>query len=138
MSKKRYDLHLMIALTRGNNDLILKIVHLFLRETPRLLNLLEKAYLTKDLVRFTELANEIRPSFGYFSIREIEADLELAEQLAYINISGGTMKELIERIMRNAASVIQEMEYEFSPDGDRCKTRLQIPIIAPVSPGTER
>ncbi len=112
MCKKSYDLQLIMSITRGRSELVLKIMQLFIRNTPYLLRQLELAYIEKDLLRFKNLVYEIRPSFGYFSIREVESDLEMAERLAFINLSGRSMNELINRILIKANCVMREMEIE--------------------------
>lgn len=117
MCTKKYDLKLMISISRGNVDLVRKLIRLFLRNTPCILKNLEYAHKAQDFHSFRSLVNEIRPSFGYFSIRDVEADLELAERLAYINFSGSELGELMKRIMSNAEGVMREMEQELTQPG---------------------
>lgn len=128
MPKKSYDLQLMVSISRGNNELVQKLIRLFLRNTPGLLSQLEMAYKGGELHRFKELVNEIRPSFGYFCIREVEADLEMAERLAHINFTDKSMGDLIKRIMLNANAVIAELaadlqQFGIQPDkNNHCAT----------------
>jgi hypothetical protein len=107
----------MISISRGNDELLRKLIRLFLRNTPCILKNLEYTYKAQDFLSFRSLINEIRPSFGYFSIRDVEADLELAERLAYINFSGRELGELMKRIMSNAEGVMREMEQELTQPG---------------------
>lgn len=117
MCNKKYDLQLMVSISRGNDELVRKLIRLFLRNTPVILKNLEHAYKAQDFHSFRSLVNEIRPSFGYFSIQEVESDLEMAEQLAYINISSRELNALMKSIMRNAERVMCELEQELNQPG---------------------
>ena len=114
MPPKKYDLDLMISITRGNDELLRKLIQLFLRNTPGILKKMKLAYTAKDLPHFTTLINELKPSFGYFRIRNIEADLEKAEKLAYINMNSTELFKLIKGITTNAEGILSEMERDFN------------------------
>lgn len=114
MPPKKYDLELMISITRGNDELVRKLIQLFLRNTPGILKKMKLAYTAKDLPHFTTLINELKPSFGYFRIRNIEADLEKAEKLAYVNMNSTELFKLIKDITTNAEGILREMELDFN------------------------
>lgn len=114
MPPKKYDLDLMISITRGNDELLRKLIQLFLRNTPGILKKMKLAYTAKDLPHFTTLINELKPSFGYFRIRNIEADLGKAEKLAYINMNSTELFKLIKCITTDAEGILSEMEHDFN------------------------
>ncbi len=113
MQEKMYSLELIQSISRGNAALIKKLITVFIEQTPDSVSRMKAAYIKKDFTTFKTLAHKVKPTFGYFGIKEVERDLQLIELLAGIGMSSEELSLLILKIEETTQKVVDEMKTDF-------------------------
>lgn len=101
------------SLSRGNSELIRKLISLFVTQTPEFVREMHQAYKEKDFATFKTLVHKIKPTYGYFGIKEIERDIQLIELLAEMGISSDELELLLRKIERTTKNVVDEMKTDY-------------------------
>lgn len=114
MKEKTYSLELIQSISRGNTELIKKLICVFVEQTPDSVNRMKAAYMNKDFTTFKTLAHKVKPTFGYFGIKEIERDLQLIELLAGIGLTSEELTLLMHKIEETTHKVVEEMKTDFN------------------------
>lgn len=101
--RKLYDLVKLYEMSRGDDQFVLKMVKLFIEQTPIAIIELKRAFYNKDLSRIGKIAHRIKPSIeimgmdnGLKLIAEIQ--LQLLESKLDINTTEGLVLELEQMI----------------------------------------
>lgn len=113
MQEKTYSLDLIQSISRGNPDLIKKLICVFVKQTPELVQRMKAAYMNKDFINFRILANQVKPTFGYFGIKETEKDLQLINLMAGIGIPSEELFLLMQKLEETTSNVVEEMKTDF-------------------------
>ena len=108
-----YDLSSLIAISRGNEIFIQKMVKLFCEQTPPLIEEMISAYLANNLEKMGDLAHKIKPTFDNLNIRLLKQDIRTIEKAGKANIALPDLKELLEKIDQTIAQVIHKMKQDF-------------------------
>jgi two-component system, sensor histidine kinase len=114
MPEELYSLRLVKTLSRGNDEIIRKLIHVFAEQTPQSIEEIKVAYKSKDHSTIQSLAHKIKPTFGYFEIKESEKELEIIEMLASLNELSDEMENRIKRIEKTTKKVIAEMKADLN------------------------
>ncbi len=101
------------SLSRGNSELIRKLISLFVTQTPEFVREMQEAYKEKDFVSFKNLVHKIKPTYGYFGIKEIERDIQLIELLAEMGINSDELESLLRKIELTTKKVVDEMKTDY-------------------------
>ncbi len=101
--RKLYDLVKLYEMSRGDDQFVLKMVKLFIEQTPIAILELKRAFYNKDLLGIGKIAHRIKPSIeimgmdnGLKLIAEIQ--LQLLESKLDINTTEGLVLELEQMI----------------------------------------
>jgi len=108
-----YDLSSLKALSRGNDAFILKMVNLFCEQTPPLIEEMISSFKANDLEKMGALAHKIKPTFDNLNIQLLKQDIRTIETAGKENRALPNLKELLEKIDRTVAKVIQQMKQDF-------------------------
>jgi HPt (histidine-containing phosphotransfer) domain-containing protein len=114
MPEELYSLRLVKTLSRGNNEIIRKLIDVFAEQTPQSIEVIKAAFKSKDHNIIQSVAHKIKPTFGYFEIKETEKQIEVVEMLASMNELSPEMEEMIRRIEKTLAEVIAEMKADLN------------------------
>lgn len=109
MPETLYSLRLVKTLSRGNDEIIRKLIHVFAEQTPQSIEVIKAAYRSKDYSIIQSVAHKIKPTYGYFEIKEAEKEIEVIEMLASLKEMSAEMEDMIRRVEISTANVIAEM-----------------------------
>jgi|WetSurMetagenome_2_1015567.scaffolds.fasta_scaffold716545_1 two-component system, sensor histidine kinase len=113
MPEQLYNTDLIQSLSRGNSELISKLINLFVNQTPAFVREMHQAYREKDFATFKNLVHKIKPTYGYFGIKEIERDIQLIELLAEMDVISDELELLLRKIERITKNVVDEMKTDY-------------------------
>jgi HPt (histidine-containing phosphotransfer) domain-containing protein len=113
MPEQLYSTEMIQSLSRGNSELLRKLISLFVNQTPEFVREMHQAYKEKDFTTFKTLVHKIKPTYGYFGIKEIERDIQLIELLAEMCVTSDELELLLRKIERITNNVVVEMKSDF-------------------------
>lgn len=113
MPEHLYNTDMIQSLSRGNSELIRKLISLFVTQTPEFVREMHQAYKEKDFATFKNLVHKIKPTYGYFGIKEIERDIQLIELLAEMGVTSDELELLLRKIERATKNVVDEMKTDY-------------------------
>ena len=112
MSEKLYKLDLLKKLSHNNNEVIRKLIHVFMDQAPKAVEEIKAAYKAGKFNLVSTTAHKIKPTFGYFGIEGIEKDIEMIELLAKFEVANPEIEKLICRLEIITKAVIDEMKLD--------------------------
>ncbi len=113
MEDKLYSLDRINSISRGNPELIKKLINLFIVQALESVNGMKIAYMNKDFSTFRCLAHKVKPTYGYFGIKDIEGHLQMVEMLTRIKFSADEITHLMLEIEEITDKVVEEMKSDF-------------------------
>lgn len=113
MPEQLYSTDMIQSLSRGNSELIRKLIRLFVIQTPEFVREMHQAYKVKDFATFKNLVHKIKPTYGYFGIKEIDRDIQLIELLAEMGVTSDELELLLRKIEQITKNVVDEMKTDY-------------------------
>ena len=113
MDKDKYiDLNLnkLINMSRGDNSFLEKIICVFLEETPKSIELLNKHYNNKEYDRIRAVAHKMKPSIDLLDIELIKQDIRDLENYAESKTNIKKIQRLIEKITTICNTVVSQLK----------------------------
>lgn len=104
-NEELYDLSQLIAISRGNDAFVKKMVDIFCTETAGMLNEMTQAYYAGDLERMGELAHRIKPSIDNLKISTLKQTIRDIEKMG----SGEMVAAGLEEALDNTARIINDV-----------------------------
>lgn len=115
MPEVLYSLSLMKKLAHNNQEIIRKMIQVFLVQVPVAVAEIKAAYTAGKFELVSSLAHKVKPTFGYFAIG-VEKDIEMIELLANLEEDTQEIRRLINRLESVTNQVIAEMEEDLAAD----------------------
>lgn len=111
---KCIDLTYLTTRTKGNPELMLEMISLYLDQTPPLLDILKKSEQNKDWDSLYAAAHKLIPSFSIFGISgEIENRAKKIQELARSKIQTDALPTLIAQVDRICRQACTELQNEY-------------------------
>lgn len=79
--EKLYDMTKMLELSRGNMDFIVKLVKLFVEQTPDAVIAMQQAFEKADYVALGKVAHRVKPSIDNLGIHLLKNDIRFLEKV---------------------------------------------------------
>lgn len=112
-TEKLYNLNSLNNLSRGNSEFVLKMIHLFIKQTTDEIENISKALIVDDFPEVSRLIHKIKPSIESLGITSILKEIRLLEKVA----NEATEKEqitalfsIIKPTLLQVISLLQENE----------------------------
>lgn len=86
-NERLYDLSQLIAISRGNELFIKKMVDIFCEQTPVSLNEMEEAFLANNLEKMGGIAHKIKPSIDNLNIIPLKQIIRDIEHIGKVKIA---------------------------------------------------
>lgn len=80
---KLYDLELIHKMCRGDEEKIIKMVHVFIEQISESIDEITTAYSEKDFTRIERLVHKIKPTLTYFGVATLEKEAHSLENLLH-------------------------------------------------------
>jgi HPt (histidine-containing phosphotransfer) domain-containing protein len=108
-----YDLSQLIAISRGNELFVKKMVDIFCDQTPVLLNQMEEAYHSNELERMGEIAHKMKPSIDNLNITPIKQVIRNIEHTGKENTAGQDLTKTFAQTREIITRVIEGLRKDY-------------------------
>lgn len=110
--EKLYNLDYLLQFTRGNNELIGKLIHEFVVQTPKAVEEIKEALTAGDLKTIRALAHKIKSNIDIFGISGLKTEIRKIESLAGEDQETPELKPLIDRLDDIVKKVVNDLVME--------------------------
>ncbi len=114
MSEKMYDLTGLRVISRGNEAFVIKMVNMFIDQTPLHLADMKKRYNDNDYKGMAAVAHKIKPSIdnmGIVSLKEVIREIEKAGKT---NTADDRIPGLLQTVVTDISKVVDALQHEFA------------------------
>jgi HPt (histidine-containing phosphotransfer) domain-containing protein len=108
-----YDLSQLIAISRGNEVFVKKMVDIFCEQTPVLLTQMEEAFHTNDLERMGEIAHKMKPSIDNLNIIRLKQVIRDIEHTGKEKIVGADLNETFAQIRAMVTRIVDSLRKDY-------------------------
>ena len=108
-----YDLSQLIAISRGNELFVKKMVDIFCDQTPVLLNGMEEAYHSNDLERMGEIAHKMKPSIDNLNITLLKQVIRDIEHAGKEKAAGQDLTETFAQIRTIVTRIVESLRKDY-------------------------
>jgi hypothetical protein len=108
-----YDLSGLIAISRGNELFVKKMVDIFCDQTPVMLKALLEAYYANDLEKMGEIAHKLKPSIDNLKIVPVMQAIRIIEKSGAGEVGGSNLKQILSETETTLANVIGLLREEY-------------------------
>jgi PAS domain S-box-containing protein len=112
--KSVYSLDKLRAMSRGNNGFILKMVNMFVEQTPEAIGKIKEHFYKGELDQIKGIAHAVKPSIDILAIQECTEDIRSLEQCMSKNLSKKEIEELILRIENRINLILPDLQKTMS------------------------
>lgn len=112
--KELYNLTMVIEMCRGNQDLVLQLIKVFIQEISKSVEQLNVASEEANIVKIKEEIHKVKPTLTYFGTGEIRNELLNLESLVRRNSPVYELVESIYAINRITKITVTKMKKDFS------------------------
>lgn len=113
MPEALYSLSLLKKLAHNNQEIIRKMIRVFLEQAPAAVEEIKAAWAAGKLELVSSIAHKIKPTFGYFAI-PVEKDIMMIELLSNLEEDMPEIKKLIDRLEAITNKVMAEMKEDLA------------------------
>jgi two-component system, sensor histidine kinase len=108
-----YDLSQLIAISRGNELFVNKMIDIFCEQTPVLLNQMEEAFHSNDLERMGEIAHKMKPSIDNLNITRLKQVIRDIEHTGKEKTAGQELTETFAQIRAIVTRVVEGLRKDY-------------------------
>lgn len=108
-----YDLTIMKSFSKGNDDFIRKVVHLFCSQTPMVMDEMIQAYESGDLQLVGTLAHKLKASLDNFNIHSLKDIIRTIEITGIENQTTPDLSNMIQFTRKTILQVVEQMRIDF-------------------------
>lgn len=109
-----YDLHMIYKMCQGNENQVLKLIEIFIRQVSKGIKEIKTAYSQNDLPRIKRAIHYTKPSLTYYGTFELEKRLFQIETLVDKKKATNNLYFKISRLETLTNEVIDKMKWDFS------------------------
>lgn len=119
-SDKEEEIEELFNLTRlkkmvdGSDEMVKKMVMMFLEKTPALLEELKKSWVQGDLALLSKIAHKLKPTLDVMSIDKLHNEIRMIETYAHQGINHPQMKNWIEKVTDICHQIFAQLEQKVS------------------------
>jgi HPt (histidine-containing phosphotransfer) domain-containing protein len=108
-----YDISDIQAISRGNNDFILKMLKMFVDYTPHNVKEMKERYSIKDLTGMGELAHSIKPTIDSMGIASIKDTIREIEKNGRDKNDNAELPALLDKIETTINDVVAAVKQDY-------------------------
>ena len=108
-----YDLSQLIALSRGNELFVRKMLDIFCDQTPIMLKLMLDAYHAKDLEKMGEIAHKLKPSIDNLQIVAATQKIREIEKIGSGELESADLKKILHETEIALTNVVSLLKKEY-------------------------
>ena len=111
--EKLYDLSAIRAISRGNEIFVLKMVNMFMEQTPAQVAEMETKYHHGDYRGMAAKAHKIIPSIDNMGIVSLKKTIREIEKIGKAGTAGDSLGDLLQTVSKSISQVIDALQKEF-------------------------
>jgi HPt (histidine-containing phosphotransfer) domain-containing protein len=104
------DLSYLSSLANGSTEFIQQMISVFMEQTPKALDTIDKSMENKDWGSLAAVAHKIKPSFAFMGIKELESVICDIEDSARKQENLDTLPANIQKVKDTCAVAMKELE----------------------------
>lgn len=104
------DLTYLKQVSNGDNNFIIEMIDVYLRETPEAISNLENHLKNKEWQKFRAVTHKMKPSFSFFGLKELYATVDSMEEYADKEIHLELLPKLIVKVKQTCTKAMKELE----------------------------
>jgi PAS domain S-box-containing protein len=108
-----YDLAAIRAISRGNENFVIKMVNMFVEQTPVQVAQMELHYHHSDYKSMAAIAHKIRPSIDNMGIVSLKEAIREIERIGKTGLDADGLAGLLQQVSTVLRSVIESLQEEF-------------------------
>ena len=112
LPKVLFSLEKLKEMSRGNNSFVIKMVKLFVDNTPNSISKIRVHYENEEFDKLRAIAHSIKPSIDVLSIHEISSEIRIIETFSLEHTSYLELGLLITKVELTIAKVIEDLKFE--------------------------
>ncbi len=108
----KINLNYLKQIAEGNDTFIIEMIELFLNKTPEALEEMEACFQKQNWQELRALAHKIKPSYGYFGLPELQAQLAELEALSESQKDPVKIHELMKNVSLISYTAFEQLKRE--------------------------
>lgn len=113
MPQQKYDVERIKAFVGEDQEMLKKMVHIFLANTPQILNLIKTSLAKKDYATLQFNAHKLKTSVDHFSIKTLTKEIRQIEDFSKTETNLDQLPQLIELLEKELYEVTQQIKADF-------------------------
>ncbi len=113
MEQKKYHVDRIKAFIGEDQEMLLKMVNIFLDKAPKMLDIIQKSLNEQDYPTLQFHAHKLKTSIDHFSIETLTKEIRQIEDFAKSEISLEELPALIHKLEKELKEAIQEIKSDF-------------------------
>ncbi|WP_397446195.1 Hpt domain-containing protein [Polaribacter sp. R77954] len=111
---KSYNLQDVVTMCRGNKDLVLNMVEVFIDQIPKFITALNTAFIEKNRLNIKNEVHKIKPTVHFFGAFKLEEQLLLLNEKALDALHETEVKVVVDKCNVLASEVINELKSDYN------------------------
>ena len=111
---KTYSLDKIKAFIGDDQEMLIKLIRIFVENGPEILNSIKISALKKDYETLAFLAHKLKTSIDHFSIKTLTNEIRLIEKYAGNKINLNLLPSLVQKLEQELQVTINELKKDFN------------------------
>ncbi len=108
-----YDLSSIRTISRGNENFVLKMVNMFIEQTPQQVSEMESEYHQSDYKAMGAIAHKLKPNIDNMGIVSLKDAIRQIEKIGKSGIGDDLLPELLKKVSKTLNKVVENLQREF-------------------------
>lgn len=110
---KKYSLHNINAIAKGNRVFVKEVVELFIEEIEKAKRSLKSDSKKKDYLKIKKTIHKIKPNITCFDISCISNEIKYLDGVDFNEIDNALFESYLDKVITNIGLVAEQMKYDF-------------------------
>ena len=111
---KSYNLQDVVTMCRGNKDLVLNMVEVFIDQIPKFITALNTAFIEKNRLNIKNEVHKIKPTVHFFGAFKLEEQLLKLNEKELDTLGKAALKVVIEKCNTFSNEVVNELKSDYN------------------------
>lgn len=113
---KTYSLERIKAFIGDDQEMLIKLVKIFLENGPQILSLIQNSLVSKDYQTLTFQAHKLKTSIDHFNIKNLTSEIRLIEDYARNQTHLELLPSLIQKLEQELQVTMHELKIDFKTE----------------------
>lgn len=108
-----YNISSIRTISRGNEEFVLKMVNMFIEQTPVQFKEMESSYHQSDYKAMGAIAHKLKPNIDNMGIVSLKDAIRQIEKIGKAGVDDGSLPVLMKKVSCTLNKVIENLQHEF-------------------------